>query len=580
MAAAAICSPEARPRFLDGGADNDQIHGGDGDDVLSGGDGGDFMMGDRGNDGLSGDAGNDELFGGDDDDILDGGDGDDSLVGETGNDTLDGGNGGDDLYAGEGDDIGIFSGAQDLSTTNLFDGGSGVDLLRLELTPAQSSDPAIDHEIHDFANLISVNANPVTDTGSLFTFNTLGLSIRNVELLEVNGVSVIGDTPSVYVDPDAPDGGNGSLLSPFNTWVGMDWQPGIHYLQKAGTVAAPGVPIIVSAAGTEQDPVYLGSYGGTGDPAERPEIRAPVVFRGASHSTFDGFVVSNDSDPAITIESASHHVAITNCEIKNSSLGVWITNGAGIANRVAGNVIHNHQSHGIAITLAGGAPGEETVIANNSILSNGSHGIELHANYVIVEENEIAFSGAVQIGTSGIHVFAQTATEDAGDHNIIRFNVIHDTFQSSARTATASSWTTTRTSTTCTETSPSRTAVRASTHSAPPTSVCSTTSLSPTCARPPTSTSPARPRSSWAPSRSSRRIRWRTTSSRTTSSSPRVRGAARKPEHRGDLVDAPPSSTTASSREPLPQPATGISTSGLRSALVWGGVEDEANIDA
>jgi Ca2+-binding RTX toxin-like protein len=63
------------------------------------------------------------------------------------------------------------------------------------------------------------------------------------------------------------------------------------------------------------------------------------------------------------------------------------------------------------------------------VLYNASHGIELQGSYYVVEDNEVAYNGFGDIGTSGIHVFSSSPAEDAGDHNVIRNNVTYRAYQ-------------------------------------------------------------------------------------------------------------------------------------------------------
>ena len=96
------------------GSGNDDITGGALDDYIDGFDGNDRIDGGLGNDNLDGGFGTDTIYGG------------------GGNDTIRGGSGGinDVLYGGEGDDTFFWN--QDA----LIDGGSGIDLLRIDYSVA------------------------------------------------------------------------------------------------------------------------------------------------------------------------------------------------------------------------------------------------------------------------------------------------------------------------------------------------------------------------------------------------------------------------------------------------------------
>lgn len=472
---------EAGDDVAAGGIGNDHLFGGDGGDQLAGGEGADYLEGGLGADSLFGDAGNDTLVGGDDADRLEGGDGDnillggagpdmilggsgvdfvmagdgddqfeggqgddsadggpghddlaggpgnDQLSGSEGNDTIDGGEGADLVYAGIGDDVLVYAASQALAAgaRDLYDGGSGIDTLRIALTDAQVNDRFLQAEIDNLASFAGGHLDPAAASGALYSLGSLNLDVRNIELVEVNGVLRSPGRPTYYIDPGAADGGNGSLLHPFNSWQDVNWQPGANYLQKAGTSATDS--FTVTAQGTADDPIRIGSYGGRtdGGPIERPVLHGSITFDGAAYVTVDGLHVTDAPDAAVTIRNGATHVSVKNSEISNSGIGVWITDGAGVANVVHGNVIHNNSSHGVAITLAGGAPGAETVVSHNSILANGLHGVELNANWVIVDHNEVGDNGAGRIGTSGIHLFSSTPEEDAARHNTVSFNVVY-----------------------------------------------------------------------------------------------------------------------------------------------------------
>ncbi|MCQ9376822.1 right-handed parallel beta-helix repeat-containing protein [Methyloversatilis sp. XJ19-49] len=411
---------------LDGDAGADLLFGGGGADTLRGGDDGDDLFGEGDNDLLHGGGGDDRVQGGDGDDLMYGGDGNDQMSGGAGNDTMDGEAGADQAYAGAGDDVLLHDGQALAAGRDLYDGGTGLDTLRLTLTDEQMADRALQAEIDALAAFSSRHFDAASDTGVLFSFVNLDLDVRNVEQIEVNGVIRIADRTKVYIDPNATDGGNGSLQSPFNSWYSVEWNPGTDYLQKAGTTINESFSVTVQA--DSGAPVTIGSYGDVAN-LGRPIVTGSVTFDNASWATLQGLHVTGAEHGAVNIVNGSTHISVVDNEISHSELGVWITNGAGTANRVEGNVIHNHVSHGVAITLAGGAPGEETVIARNSILSNGDHGVELHANYVIVESNEVAYNGANNIGTSGIHVYSATAEEDAARYNTVRNNVVFGTYE-------------------------------------------------------------------------------------------------------------------------------------------------------
>ena len=117
---------------------NQSFNGRSGDDQFDGGTGNDKLNGGAGNDTLAGGSGDDRLVGGSGNDLLDGGG---SLVagalvglaGPDGNDRVDGDAGNDTL---------VWRAASNVGASDQYNGGSGWDTLRLELTGAEFTDGA------------------------------------------------------------------------------------------------------------------------------------------------------------------------------------------------------------------------------------------------------------------------------------------------------------------------------------------------------------------------------------------------------------------------------------------------------
>lgn len=55
---------------------------------------------------------------------------------------------------------------------------------------------------------------------------------------------------------------------------------------------------------------------------------------------------------------------------------------------------------------------------------NGIHGMEINGSGYVVEGNRVSGNGVGMSGTSGIHVYAKDAAQDAGDRNTIRYNIV------------------------------------------------------------------------------------------------------------------------------------------------------------
>ena len=96
-----------------------------------------------------------------------------------------------------------------------------------------------------------------------------------------------------YIDPQAADGGDGTLEHPLNSWDRVSFADNTAYLQKYGTIGKISVKIAVKAKN-----VLLGAYGDSS--LARPVISAPSVshivdFQGESVTIRDFEIVSTGS---------------------------------------------------------------------------------------------------------------------------------------------------------------------------------------------------------------------------------------------------------------------------------------------
>jgi hypothetical protein len=138
---------------------------------------------------LTGASGMDVLLGKGGNDVLDGGAGNDLLLGGKGNDLLDGGAGSDKILAGKGDDTANFTLTANVGSQDFYDGGKGFDTLQLTLTTAELE--LVQGEIDAFKAFLE-------DGGKVFHFDSLGLTVRNFEALEI--VEIGGNTAPVAED--------------------------------------------------------------------------------------------------------------------------------------------------------------------------------------------------------------------------------------------------------------------------------------------------------------------------------------------------------------------------------------------
>ncbi len=113
------------------------------------------------------------------DDTVVGDGGDNHLVGGAGDDTLEGGAGDDLVQGGSGDDTLIYVVSENTDSSDEYDGGSGHDTLRLELTADEWQQSDIQQDVRNYIEFLKTNST------ALFQFTAFDLSVRKVELLEI-----------------------------------------------------------------------------------------------------------------------------------------------------------------------------------------------------------------------------------------------------------------------------------------------------------------------------------------------------------------------------------------------------------
>jgi len=154
---ATISVTTARP--VNGGNSDDLMTGNDTPNVMSGGSGHDTLLGAGGDDVLKGDAGRDQL---------DGGAGSDRVDGHSDDDTL------------------VYVAADNAGAEDWYDGGAGVDTLRLVLTREEWMRPAVQDDVARFLAFIADHANASGQaTAETFDFLAFKLHAGKFERLEV-----------------------------------------------------------------------------------------------------------------------------------------------------------------------------------------------------------------------------------------------------------------------------------------------------------------------------------------------------------------------------------------------------------
>ena len=128
-----------------------------------------------------------------------------TISGTAGNDVLDGGAGNDQLKAGAGSDTLIYTMSQNIGAKDVYDGGNGIDTLRLNFTASEWASTAVKADVARFvAFLAPAPVGAKSDDGSersetsdasekKFIFKAFGLEERNIEKLVVYVDNVLTD---------------------------------------------------------------------------------------------------------------------------------------------------------------------------------------------------------------------------------------------------------------------------------------------------------------------------------------------------------------------------------------------------
>jgi hypothetical protein len=135
---------------------------------------------------INGTGGADHLNGGADADVINGFAGDDFLNGGAGDDTLNGGAGSDRVDGDSGSDVLTYIASDNAAGAHdVYDGGSGIDTLRLELTAAQLATPSVQQDVLAFLNFIADHTLPNGQADNEeFHFQSFDLNVSKIEELQ------------------------------------------------------------------------------------------------------------------------------------------------------------------------------------------------------------------------------------------------------------------------------------------------------------------------------------------------------------------------------------------------------------
>jgi parallel beta-helix repeat protein len=176
--------------------------------------------------------------------------------------------------------------------------------------------------------------------------------------------------------------------------------------------------VVVTAQGSAANPIIVRSAKGA-----QPIVENSIVVQGSRHIVFDGLTVRNAKHSGFILRRGAEDITIRNSVVYDSGLGIWIGDGAKDDHRLLNNVLFRNKTHGIAIDVINSRKGHETLISGNHVFRNGIHGMEINGNRYIVEHNVVYENGQSMSGISGIHTYARSPDQNAGDYNIIRYNI-------------------------------------------------------------------------------------------------------------------------------------------------------------
>lgn len=199
-------------------------------------------------------------------------------------------------------------------------------------------------------------------------------------------------------------------------WTSLE--PGSRVIVADGTYTNL---VVALSQGTAEQPIVVEAA-----PGAAPVLQNSFVFQGASHMTVSGLIVEKSPMSGFIIQEGAHHITVSGNTIRNTGLGVWIGNGAGTGHRIIGNTILDNQTHGVAVDVINADPDDRSYITGNRISGSGYHGMEINGSWYVIEHNVVSKSGQGLSGTSGIHLFARDPDQDAGDNNVIRYNITFD----------------------------------------------------------------------------------------------------------------------------------------------------------
>lgn len=179
------------------GAGHSVVHTGTGNSTITTGAGNSIVTAGDGNNTITTGAGDSNVTTGD---------GDSTITVGAGTNVVDTGIGNNTVTAGAGNDTLIYHAAGNQNTLSTFDGGTGVDTLRLVLTRAEWMSDAVQTDVANYLKFLSEHAPAGSEADAVaFKFSAFGLSASSMSQLQVtvDGVSIDPANHTVVLADDA-----------------------------------------------------------------------------------------------------------------------------------------------------------------------------------------------------------------------------------------------------------------------------------------------------------------------------------------------------------------------------------------
>jgi len=236
--------------------------------------------------------------------------------------------------------------------------------------------------------------------------------------------SVSGEAATYYVATSGSDANQGTESEPFRTVrQGVSaLQPGDTLYIRAGTYAETISPLAMTIpSGTSwSDPVTISGYFG-----ETVTLQGVDLSTGSniSYVIFDNLILDasarSDGSDGLYVGCGSHHIRLSNSEIKNApSMGVQFCSNADY-NEVINCSVHGSVYHGLYISSS------NNLFDGNSVYDNRGYGYHLYIQGNRTVSNNVVRNSEIYGNGSGTQ-YSFGIILGSGDNNVAYDNIVRD----------------------------------------------------------------------------------------------------------------------------------------------------------